>query len=930
MDAEEQRARQLADLLDGTRPEADASAEERDLLALRGRAQSLQATASEQAALKERMPQARAARGRVAWRPLLTGAAAVVVLALAALGLNWLISGRGELPPVGQVDEPVPTAIPWSEAQTTADPAFHLPGAALWQGAKLSPDVCVGRAMDDDPEVYERLGIGNLNGNLLGGGQIQSGDFTFDYWLVCDFQLENSSPYLASEISGLGTALKWTYTGAGQDGPIVIYSGIEPYLNESSFREDAYPQQSGMDLRGIELPGLLLADWQAQDTPLRWAVKAVLPDGSIAGAALTFTLMHGEDGFTPVNIELVPLSEAELASPAGVEVSEAPFALLDLDVEYPELASIHALITRHELDVLSGAGWIHRTHEMETDGEVYRREIWTQVGETGNILGEVEQLYRDGGLVSQSVNQTSEAGLSEGYQLLKSLLDAARYGTPAVESRETIDGREVRVFTFPNTLTNGPIYRESIDGLVYTMVTREGVDAGSGAYLFNETQELDENGAVVRFTRGTWSEERKQQAPDEILNLFKNPPQGEVYPNMPLEVHSWACTNPMTPGQPSGGQTGIAGETLASGDFEFEVWLICADRFSRDADIYEPDYSQIDRLGFAVRWTYNGAPLEGHLTPYGGIEPYVEQGYDTTGGQAIAAGLSGSSEFGFNLPMTVTGDWRAADVRLRYVTKVQLPDGRIEGAALVFTLYRSPDGFVIGETVMEPLTEVERSGGSAAEVSEPPFRLIPLGVKYPTLAEIWPLVEQRMADFIGAGGWFHMAWGNGGSETSEGWYQVDERRKVTRLLMAVRDAGGRLTPTMLYQDGYMLEVGGDESGNWPPYDVVMFEYGNLIDDLMIYARSGQPLDRSEETVDGRLVWVYSFHKQFTAANIGGESVRVNRYGLDAQTGELLFQERYEGKDDASLAPVGRTERVVDKRIDAPPEDVLRLMDELGK
>ena len=70
MDAEEQRARQLADLLEGTRPEADASAEGRDLLALRGRAQALQATASEQAALKERLPQARAARGRVAWRPL--------------------------------------------------------------------------------------------------------------------------------------------------------------------------------------------------------------------------------------------------------------------------------------------------------------------------------------------------------------------------------------------------------------------------------------------------------------------------------------------------------------------------------------------------------------------------------------------------------------------------------------------------------------------------------------------------------------------------------------------------------------------------------------------------------------------------------------------------------------------------------------------
>lgn len=563
MDAEEKRARQLADLLDGMQPEADASPEEHELLALRGRAQALQATANERTELKERLPRVRAARGgKIAWRPVIAGAAAVVVLVLAALGLNWLISGRGELPPVAQVNEPVPTAIPWPEeslpeAQTTGEPAFHLPGAALWQGAKLSPEVCKGRAMDDDPEVYERLGIGNLNGNLLGGGQIQSGDFTFDYWLVCDFQLENSSRYLASEISGLGMALKWTYNGAGQTGPIVVYAGVAPYISETSFSQSASSGESGMDLRGIELPGNVLPDWNAQDARLRYVVKTELPDGTMAGAALEFTLMRGEDGFTPAEIALVPLNEAELAGPTASEVNDPPFALLDVDAEYPQLAGAHALLAAREAELMAGGGWIHRISQGSTEqsGEPIESvwESWTQVDEQGRIRAEVTQTRLNGRLVAQTVAKDGRSSMTpwtyrinQGLTkytvdqgLWDQLVDATRFGQPADESRETVDGREVIWFTFRDELLNGPIYRESSGGLVYGGATRVGIDAQSGATLFRETQEFDENGAAVSGNRETIIEERIDAPPVEVLTLLESEPMELITVSSLLGRRQW-------------------------------------------------------------------------------------------------------------------------------------------------------------------------------------------------------------------------------------------------------------------------------------------------------------------------------------------------------------------------------------------------------
>ena len=57
MDAEQQKARQLADLLDDFRPEEGLTVEEREFLKLREHMQALQISADEIAALKGRVPQ---------------------------------------------------------------------------------------------------------------------------------------------------------------------------------------------------------------------------------------------------------------------------------------------------------------------------------------------------------------------------------------------------------------------------------------------------------------------------------------------------------------------------------------------------------------------------------------------------------------------------------------------------------------------------------------------------------------------------------------------------------------------------------------------------------------------------------------------------------------------------------------------------------
>ncbi len=63
---------------------------------------------------------------------------------------------------------------------------------------------------------------------------------------------------------------------------------------------------------------------------------------------------------------------------------------------------------------------------------------------------------------------------------------------------------------------------------------------------------------------------------------------------------------------------------------------------------------------------------------------------------------------GMQFPDTVHPDFTQSDVTLRYLVKILTPDGTIQGAALVFTLQRAPEGYRPQNVTVEPLTGAER------------------------------------------------------------------------------------------------------------------------------------------------------------------------------------------------------------------------------
>jgi hypothetical protein len=80
----------------------------------------------------------------------------------------------------------------------------------------LSADACEARP----PTVDTVPGFPSRPSQLLGGGVVNSGDFTYDMWLYCDPSLSPSAEGGAySEIAGLGIHLVWRYDGPEIEGP---------------------------------------------------------------------------------------------------------------------------------------------------------------------------------------------------------------------------------------------------------------------------------------------------------------------------------------------------------------------------------------------------------------------------------------------------------------------------------------------------------------------------------------------------------------------------------------------------------------------------------------------------------------------------------------------------------------------------------------
>ena len=356
MNPELEKAKKLAELLDGFRAEAGLLPEERDALELRARFQALAPDAQERAELRRRNPAGgRARQNSRSWLQTVEVLAAVILLAAAIVGMPRLMRSRPQIPAVAI--QPTTTAAAVEVVTATPEPAKAAPLA-------LAPDVCkeTSNLFSFPEEATPGLpGQQELSGGLLGGGELESGDFVFKLWLACDpiFQRSGGSGIGYSEIDGLGLVLSWTYNGPGQDGQLTTFAGVEPYVRERGGSEPVGPG-TNFEITGLSLPKGVIADWQAADARLRYVLKAQLPDGSLAGAALTFTLAREADGFRPQDIRLVALSDSELAGPTAAEVTEPPFPVLSVSQVYPGLAEIETLLAKRQKEIISGAGWIHQ------------------------------------------------------------------------------------------------------------------------------------------------------------------------------------------------------------------------------------------------------------------------------------------------------------------------------------------------------------------------------------------------------------------------------------------------------------------------------------------------------------------------------------------------------------------------------------------
>jgi hypothetical protein len=471
---------------------------------------------------------------------------------------------RVELPPdevMALFDEPWPAvAVAEDEAPYDSIPLALAP--AVYQDEPLAP-------LPENVQ-FGYPGQYALSGGLLGGGELVDGAFTFRLWLVYDpiFQRSQGSGDNYSEIDGMGLLVQWDYDGVEQEGAAIDFSGVEPYVSESSQVEPVSNSMSSANFAGLHLPSGVIPDWRAADAHLRYVLKTQLPDGSLAGAALVFTLQRETEGFRPVDIRLEPLNAVELSGPTSSEVSEPPFPVLSVGQVYPDLSEIEGLLTRRQKKIAGGAGWIHQVIRNYSAGGAafepqthdYRTESWLQLDYLGNVIASItREISDDGRILQQTVMQegfvyndiTGESvpvqpyALKTDWGLLDSLVQTARSGKQVIREEETINGQPAWVFVFEEYCDPAVDFGDG--ALVVKLDTRSAVNAESGAFLYTELVKTFEDGSQTLVWRQTVeTEERVDLPPDEMLALFHQEQAG------------------YTPAAPTGTQAAAGGDFAGS------------------------------------------------------------------------------------------------------------------------------------------------------------------------------------------------------------------------------------------------------------------------------------------------------------------------------------------------------------------------------
>lgn len=182
----------------------------------------------------------------------------------------------------------------------------------------ISPNSCVGSNGPlpslSNPEISSVIRPVN---NTLGGGLVQSKEFTIELYLYCDsvFQPEALETSFQSDVSGLAIYYNWRYDAPRESGLINGFFGIEPDIRWQTGEGPSTSQghiAQGQPT-GIHLASNVIYDF-SKPASLRFIYLLQTQSGELSGAVLSFDIQQTSDGLQPSNVRVIALSDTELDS----------------------------------------------------------------------------------------------------------------------------------------------------------------------------------------------------------------------------------------------------------------------------------------------------------------------------------------------------------------------------------------------------------------------------------------------------------------------------------------------------------------------------------------------------------------------------------------------------------------------------------------
>lgn len=264
-------------------------------------------------------PTAVPARSRsktMSFKRVFTTAAAGLVVVAAILGGSTLL--RRSLPSaLTQQTLPFSTPAGITLPAASPDPSGEISDLPL----QLDPAVCV----DQTRPAPEGVNLPYPASRVIGGGNVQNGDFTFYLWLYCDEKLSPQDMDHFSDLGGLGVYVRWNYSGPKIEGNFWDMVGVEPDVRMVTGSPMLSNSGASMGM-GLQLPDEPAVQWEVSELvrsgePIRFVSKVQSIDG-IYGAELVFRLIAGKAGYIPEEIEVQALPVEAISATSPIEIPE--------------------------------------------------------------------------------------------------------------------------------------------------------------------------------------------------------------------------------------------------------------------------------------------------------------------------------------------------------------------------------------------------------------------------------------------------------------------------------------------------------------------------------------------------------------------------------------------------------------------------------